>query len=164
MSDTQQLCTFYVVNQHFGVPVAEVQEIIRDQPTTRIPLAPSAVAGLINLRGQIVPIIDLRRCLGLPDLPSDTPPTHIVLATEGGAVSLRVDQIGDVLDLPDGAFETTPDNLRGATKRLVKGVYKLERGLLLALSSEVAIDLAISSTAAHFDHDASAGRQTTITH
>ena len=147
MAQTSQFCTFYVAGQLFGVRVEEVQEIIRDQATTRVPLAPPMVAGLINLRGQIVPIIDLRRCLGLGALHADAQLTHLVLTTDAGAVSLRVDEIGDVLDVEEGAFEATPDNLRGTARRLVSGVYKLDRGLLLVLSTASAIDLATSTSA-----------------
>jgi purine-binding chemotaxis protein CheW len=145
MAHTQQFCTFFVESQLFGVEVEEVQEIIRDQPTTRVPLAPSSVAGLINLRGQIVPIIDLRRCLGLAPLHADAQPTHLILTTSSGAVSLRVDEIGDVLDVREDAFEKTPENLRGTARRLVRGVYKLDRGLLLALSPAATIDGATSA-------------------
>jgi len=145
MAHTQQFCTFFVANQLFGVEVEEVQEIIRDQPTTRVPLAPSSVAGLINLRGQIVPIIDMRCCLGLAPLHADAQPTHLILTTSSGAVSLRVDEIGDVLDVREDAFEKTPENLRGTARRLVRGVYKLDRGLLLALSPAATIDGATSA-------------------
>lgn len=144
MGTVEQLCTFYVAGQLFGVEVAQVQEVMRDYATTRIPLAPAPVAGLINLRGQIVPIVELRRCLSLPARGPDTSAENIVLSTDAGAVSLRVDAVDDVITVSSDAFEAPPDNVRGLTRRLVRGVYKLERGLLLVLSTQVVLELAVS--------------------
>jgi len=137
--ELQQFCTFYLGGSMFGLEVERVQEIIRYQDLTSIPLAPREVAGLINLRGEIVPAIDLRRCLSLPGLPAGSLPTNVVVRTEDGAVSLLVDEIGDVLDVGEDAYEALPDNLRGTMREFVRGVYKLERGLLLVLSAETAI-------------------------
>lgn len=144
MTVEHQLCTFYVAGQLFGVPVEQVQEVMRDHATTRVPLAPAPVAGLINLRGQIVPIVELRRCLSLPALGPDEYAENVVLTTDAGAVSLRVDAVEDVITVNSDAFEATPDNVRGLTRRLVRGVYKLERGLLLELSTPVVLELAVS--------------------
>ena len=139
MVDIQQFCTFYVAGKLFGIEVERVQEIIRYQEMTHIPLAPREVAGLINLRGQIVPAIQLRRCLGMPDAARDALPTNVVIRTEDGAVSLLVDDIGDVLDVDEDAFESPPDNLRGAMRQLIRGVYKLDRQILMVLATETAI-------------------------
>lgn len=140
---SQQFCTFYVAHQLYGVELDQVQEIVGDEASTRVPLAPPAIAGLINLRGQVVPIIDLRRCLSLPA--SEAPPANVVLTTDSGAVSLRVDQIGDVLSVSEEAFEPTPDNMSGPKRKLVRGVYKLDSGLLLVLSAPAAIEMAVST-------------------
>src|SRR4051794_3320511 len=121
---TSQFCTFSIEGQLFGVKVSEVQEILRHQPTTVVPLAPKAVAGLMNIRGQIVPIVDLRRCLELEPRASDAEPPNVVLTTAAGAISLLVDEIGDVLEVDDNAFELPPDNLRENTRKLLRGVYK----------------------------------------
>ncbi len=135
---TQQFCTFVVDEALFGVEVERVQEILRHQEMTPIPLAPGSVRGLINLRGQIVPAIELRRCLKLRDRTGDALPANVVIRTDDGPVSLLADQIGEVLTLSEEAFEPPPDNL-GATQDLIRGVYKLEQGLLLVLSSDAAI-------------------------
>jgi purine-binding chemotaxis protein CheW len=92
-----QYSTFFVADLFFGVDVLRVQEVLRYQQMTRIPQAPAVVAGLINLRGQIVIAIDMRRRLGLPPRPGDQSPMNIVVRTDDGAVSLLVDEIGDVL-------------------------------------------------------------------
>src|SRR5271166_2165306 len=101
MADGHQYCTFYVDGHYFGIDVLKVQEIIRYQEMTRVPLAPPVVQGLINLRGQIVTAIDLRRRLEMKDRPADQLPLNVVVQTDDGAVSLLVDEIGDVLQLDE---------------------------------------------------------------
>ena len=95
VSHAQQFCTFYVDRQFFGVPVQQVQEVIRYQEMTRVPLVPRVIRGLINLRGQIVVAIDLRRRLDAPERPEDQLPMNVVVRTPDGALSLLVDEIGD---------------------------------------------------------------------
>src|ERR1700685_3941223 len=97
MADEHQYCTFFVDGHYFGLDVLNVQEIIRYQEMTRVPLAPPVVQGLINLRGQIVTAIDLRLRLELKERPPGQLPVNVVVQTEDGAVSLLVDEIGDVL-------------------------------------------------------------------
>ena len=142
MADEHQYCTFYVAGHYFGLDVLKVQEIIRFQETTRVPLAPPVVRGLINLRGQIVTAIDLRRRLGLTERPADQPPLNVVVHTDDGAVSLLVDEIGDVLEVPDKLFERPPETLRGAARELIRGAYKLKDRLLLVLDTERTVCLA----------------------
>jgi purine-binding chemotaxis protein CheW len=91
-----QVCTFFLDTQMFGVAVESVQEVIRYQQMTDVPLAPNSVVGLINLRGQIVTAIDLRRRLGIPDRSTDQLPMNVVVRGEDGVISFLVDQIGDV--------------------------------------------------------------------
>jgi purine-binding chemotaxis protein CheW len=141
MAAERQYCTFYVDGQYFGIDVLRVQEIISYQEMTHVPLAPPAVRGLINLRGQIVTAIDLRRCLGMSERPADQLPLNIVVKTDEGAVSLLVDEIGDVLDIPDELFESPPETLQGAAREQVLGVYKLQDQLLLILDTERTIRL-----------------------
>ena len=133
MADERRYCTFLLGGHFFGIDVLAVQEVIRHQEMTRVPLAPAAVRGLINLRGQIVTAIDLRRRLGLPDRPDGEPPVNVVVRTDDGAVSLLVDEIGDVLQVPEESFEKPPETLRGTARELIRGAYKLEGRLLLAL-------------------------------
>jgi len=139
MPDELAYCTFQLDGLFFGVEVLRVQEVIRYQRMTTVPLAPSVVRGLINLRGQVVTAIDLRRRLGLTERPDDQLPMNVVVRTDDGPVSLLVDEIGDVLDLDDEIFETPPDTLDEATRELVTGVYKLEGRLLLVLDVERAL-------------------------
>ena len=136
-----QLCTFYLDNQMFGIDVQTVQEVIRYQQMTDIPLAPDAVCGLINLRGQIVTAIDLRKRLGLPSRPEGQLPMNVVVRSDDGAVSLLVDQIGDVQESDQENFESPPETLRGATRQLIRGAYKMKDRLLLILDTERVIDV-----------------------
>ncbi|MCB9915663.1 MAG: chemotaxis protein CheW [Planctomycetes bacterium] len=136
-----QFCTFRLGDLFLGVDVQCVQEVIRYQEMTSVPLAPVAIRGLINLRGQIVTAIDLRKQLDLPPSQLDTPPMNVVIRMEDGAASLLVDEIGDVLDIGEDAFETPPETIRGAARRLISGVFKLDDGLLLVLDPRKAIQV-----------------------
>ena len=139
MADVKQFCTFYLDKLLFGVEVAKVQEVIRYQEMTRVPLAASVVTGLINLRGQIVTALDLRRRLDLAERASDRLPMNVVVRTGDEAVSLLVDEIGDVLEVEDESFETPPETLRGVARDLIRGTYKLKDRLLLILDTEKTI-------------------------
>ena len=133
---TLRVCTFTVDAGLYGVDVMEVQEVIRRQEITRVPLAPPVVRGLINLRGQIVTAVDLRRRLELPERPADGLTRNVVLRTADGIVSLLVDEVGDVVEVDDESFEPPPVTLRGVARDLVRGAYKLKDRLLLVLDTE----------------------------
>lgn len=137
----RQFATFRLDEYYFGVEVLRVQEVIRYQEMTRVPLAPDVVQGLINLRGQIVTAIDLRRRLALPERADGVQPMNVVVRTSDGVVSLLVDEIGDVLETRQADFEPAPATIDGAARELVTGVYKLKDRLLLALDVERATSL-----------------------
>jgi purine-binding chemotaxis protein CheW len=141
MDRERQYCTFYVAGHYFGLDVLKVQEIIRYQEMTRVPLAASVVSGLINLRGQIVLAIDLRRRLDLEDRPPDQLPVNVVVHTGDGAVSILVDEIGDVLHVPEELFERPPETLQGTARELISGAYKLQDRLLLILDIDRTVDV-----------------------
>ncbi|HUA92847.1 MAG TPA: chemotaxis protein CheW [Terracidiphilus sp.] len=136
-----QFSTFFVGDLFFGVDVLRVQEVLLFQQMTRVPLAPNVIEGLINLRGQIVTAIDMRRLLRLPDRATGQAPMNMVLRTEDGPVSLLVDEIGDVVDLDPGSFERPPQNVDPAGRELIRGVYKLKDRLMLVLDVEQTVDL-----------------------
>ena len=139
MNAPRQFCTFCLDQLFFGVEVGQVQEVIRYQEMTRVPLAPPVVRGLINLRGQIVTAIDLRCRLGLGPRNSDRLPMNVVVQSDDGVVSLLVDEIGDVQEVDESAFEQAPETLRGEPRRLILGAYKLENRLLLVLDANLAV-------------------------
>lgn len=140
MARETQFCTFLVGGMLFGLDVACIQEVIRFQPLTVVPRMPGVIAGLINLRGQIVTAVDLRARLGLPPLPAGARPLNVVVRTPEGAVSLLVDEIGDVIVVDDDNFERPPDTLDEAARALIQGAYKLKGCLLLVLDPARAID------------------------
>jgi purine-binding chemotaxis protein CheW len=141
MASSQQFCTFFLDGHFFGTPVPQVQEVIQYQVMTRVPLAPSVVSGMINLRGQIVSAIDLRRRLGFPDRPDGQLPMNVVVRTNEGAVSVLVDEIGDVIEVEEETLESPPETLQGFARQVVRGVYKLSGRLLLALDIDRVVDL-----------------------
>ena len=137
MSESKQYCTFFLNNDMFGVEVLKVQEVLRLQEMTRIPLASPVVRGLLNLRGHIVTTLDMRQRLGMePASGDDSLVTNIVIQTEQGLVSLLVDRIGDVVEVTDEAYEEAPPTVQGRLAGLVPGVYKLKDRLLMIFDIE----------------------------
>jgi len=137
----RQLCTFSVDGLLFGVDVIHVQEVLRYQEMTPVPLASLVVSGLINLRGQIVTALDMRQRLGLAQRRADELPTNIIVRHAEGVVALLVDEIGDVVEVEPAAFEPCPDTLSASARALVDGVYKLNPQLLLLLNTERAVTI-----------------------
>ncbi len=140
-SGTAQYATFFLDGLYFGIAVLSVQEVIRHQEMTPVPLAPAVVRGLINLRGQIVTALDLRSRLGLTPRPDGELPMNVVVRTPDGAVSLLVDEIDDVVEVNAAQFEQAPETVRTKVDGLVTGVYKLPARLLLILDVERTVDI-----------------------
>ena len=136
-----QFCSFRLAHLTFGIEVDRVQEVLRSQALTPVPLAHEVVRGLINLRGQIVTAIDLRRRLDLPEREAGEEPMNIVVRTSGGELSLLVDAIGDVVDVAEATFEGPPETLDGVARELITGTYKLDDRLLLVLDTDRAVQL-----------------------
>ncbi len=144
---TTTYCTFWLDDLYLGVEVIEVQEVLRHQVSTRVPLAHEVVRGLMNLRGEIVMTMDLRRRFGLDPRPEDVEPMHVVVRAEDGVVSLLVDRIADVVDVEDDTLEPPPPTLQGRARHLVSGVHKLPDRLLLVLDKGRLLDLANAARA-----------------
>ena len=136
----RQFATFYVGGLFFGIDVLRVQEILRPQLITRVPLAEKIAEGLINLRGQIVSAINMRRRLNIEGRKPDGESMNLVIHTNEGAVSLLVDEIGDVVEVDGTTFEALPENITSNAKRLVSGVYKMPERLLLIIDTDRVFD------------------------
>jgi purine-binding chemotaxis protein CheW len=136
MASHQKYVTFVVNGIFFGVSVTEVQEVLRHQDITEVPLSAASVPGVINLRGQIIPALDLRRRLGLDGSKDKDDLMNVVLRTAKGSVSLLVDEIGDVKDVSSDSYEDPPGTLREAVRNVITRVCKLEDRLLLVLDTE----------------------------
>ncbi len=140
--ETQKLyCTFYLDRLFLGIDVLKVQEILLYQEMTPVPLAHPVISGLINLRGQVVTAMDLRLRLGLTERDPEQLPMNVIVQTKGDTVSLLVDEIGDVVEVQDSAFEPPPETIKGAIRELIDGVYKLDGQLLLVVDAEKTMDL-----------------------
>ena len=137
----RQFCTFTLGTLHIGLPVEQVQEILRPQDVTTVPLVDPVVHGLINLRGQIVTAIDLRVRLQLPPREEGEGCMNVVINHLDEPISLLVDLIGDVVEVSEDNFELPPESLSGPARELVLGAYKLDNKLLLVLDIERAISL-----------------------
>lgn len=130
--DVVQLCGFKIGDEHFAIPVLEVQEVIKSEQVTQLPLAPPHIKGLINLRGQIVTLVSLRTLFGLEEKANDEC-MHIIVRSGESLYSLMVDEITDVLNLSRKLYEDTPSTLNADIKKYISGVYKLEEGLTVQL-------------------------------
>jgi purine-binding chemotaxis protein CheW len=133
-----QLCTFEAGGLLFGVAATDVQEIARPHAITRVPLAHPAIAGLLNLRGQIVTTIDLGARLGLPAAPR---PFNVVVRNAGGVFGLLVDAIGDVLEPRADQLDVVPETVPAALRALVDGTYKLPDRFLFVLVLDRVVSL-----------------------
>jgi purine-binding chemotaxis protein CheW len=148
MANTSQFCTFYLDKLLFGVELKGVQEVIRSLEMTAVPLAPRVVSGLINLRGQIVTAVNLRRRLELEAAPPGTEFMNVVVRSVDGAVSLLVDEIGDVVEVEENTFEPPPETLRPSVRNIVLGIHKLKGRLLHVLDIEKACHMADAAESA----------------
>ncbi len=138
MSDSRQFCTFYVAGLYLGIDVLTLQEVLRSRELARVPLAPADIEGLLNLRGQIVPAIDLRRRLGFPPGERDAGSYFMIVRTAGTQIALIVDSVGDVIDVGADSFEPPPETVRPEVRHLIQGVHKLEGALLHILDAATA--------------------------
>jgi purine-binding chemotaxis protein CheW len=137
----EHLCTFDVDALFIGIQISRIQEILRTQPLTPVPLTSSVILGLMSLRGQIVPVINLAERLGVQLQAGRADGFNVLIRTPDGPVSLLVDRVGDVVEVQSEAFEPAPETLRSSLRPLIRGAYKLEKRLLLALDAEAAIQV-----------------------
>ena len=140
-AEPRRFATFSVADMFCGIDVAQVQEVLKYQEMTPVPLVHDVIQGLINLRGQIVTAIDLRRRFRLPERAADQKPMNIVLRCEGGAVSLLVDEIGDVIEVDAWEHEAPPSTMDAFHRDMVQEVFKLDGALLLALDTAKVLSL-----------------------
>lgn len=131
-----QYCTFELGNLLLGVEARHVQEVLRAQAITPVPLAPDYVRGLMNLRGQIALVIDLGKRLGDPEQPGEARPINVLLNTRSGLVSVQTDRIGDVLSADSSDIAGVPDTLQGRAREVLVGALRLSNRLLLLLDPE----------------------------
>ncbi len=138
---SHQYCSFRLGDLLMGIEVERVQEVLRFHGATPVPMAPPAISGLINLRGQIITAVDLRSRAALPPRIDDNEAMNIVLSEGSGNLSFVVDMVGDVIEVDESAFEEPPQTLKGNARRLIRGAYKLDDELLLIIDAGFALDV-----------------------
>jgi purine-binding chemotaxis protein CheW len=147
-SDFTEFVTFTIAGQMFGLPIERVQDVFKPAHVTRVPLAASEIAGVLNLRGRIVTIIDMRSRLELSARADDRAPMAIGIETRSESFGLLVDAVGEVLELPDAAREQNPINLDRKLAAVSAGVYRLDGRLLVVLDIDRVLDLRAEAAAA----------------
>lgn len=143
----EQLVTMIVDNQLFGIPILQVQDIVEASKITPVPLAPSAIAGVLNLRGRIVTVIDLRKLLGnTEEVPWDSQ-MGVTVEYKGDLYTLLVDTIGDVRTLPKRDFDSAPSTMEDKVRQICAGIFRLRGNLLVVLDvSRILLPEAIEAT------------------
>lgn len=134
--DTIQLCTFYINEHLFGIEVDRIQEVIKHHQMTPVPLSPTFVGGLINLRGQIVMAIDLKDKMNLDKSLENSAQMNIVLRHADSLISLLVDSVGDVISVSPEQIESEHYHLPPEVSKLIMGICKTEQNLLMVLDPE----------------------------
>jgi len=143
-----EFVTFTVAGQSFGLPIARVQDVFRPARITRVPLAGSEIAGVLNLRGRIVTVIDMRNRLDLQQRESGSAPMAIGIDAKGESFGLLVDAVGEVVRLPDAEREPNPINLDRKLAAVSTGVHRLDGELLVVLDIDRVLDLRVEAAAA----------------
>lgn len=134
IANTRDYLTIMIGDQTFGIPILQVQDVLGEQRVTKVPLAPPAVAGSLNLRGRIVTAINVRTCLGLPLLEKTGGRTmSVVVENQNELYSLLIDKVGDVMSLSSSDFEKNPATLDPQWREVCQGIYRLKDKLLVVL-------------------------------
>jgi purine-binding chemotaxis protein CheW len=141
MSHSRQFCTFYLDRLLFGVESQKIQEVVGYRDLRPVPLAPAAVSGLMNLRGQVVVALELRKQLELSERPASMTPVCLVVRAAGGEVCLLADEVGNVVEVEDATFEPSPETLSPRLRSVILGVHKLEHQLMHVLNTDRACEV-----------------------
>jgi len=140
--------TAMIGGQLFGLPILRVQDVFAPERLTRVPLAPPEIAGMLNLRGRIVTLIDMRRRLGLAQGEDAGPPMAIGVESRGESYGLLIDNIGEVLKLDDAKREPNPVNLDAGLARVSAGIFRLDGQLLILVDVDRILDIGETAIAA----------------
>ena len=140
--------TAVIGGQLFGLPISRVQDVFMPERLTRVPLSSVEIAGVLNLRGRIVTVIDMRARLGLARADDGKPPMAVGVDLRGESYGLLIDQIGEVLRLPEASREENPVNLDPRMAKLAGGVHRLDGQLMVILDVDRVLELAADKMAA----------------
>ena len=140
--------TATIGNQLFGLPILRVQDVFKPERLTRVPLSPPEIAGVLNLRGRIVTVIDLRVRLGLGQRADNSQPMAIGIEQRGESYGLLIDAVGEVLRLDNSAREPNPVNLDSRLARVSAGIYRQEGQLLVVINIDRVLEMDVKARAA----------------
>ena len=140
--------TAVIGGQLFGLPILRVQDVFAPERLTKVPLAPAEIAGVLNLRGRIVTLIDMRHRLGLGQRENDSPVMALGVESRGESYGLLIDRVSEVLKLDDMACESNPSNLDPRLASVSTGIYRLDGQLLMVLDVDRVLDIAVNAAAA----------------
>lgn len=136
-----QLVVFELANEFYGIDIAVVESIIKMQAITQLPKTPAYIKGVTNLRGTVLPVIDLRIRFGLETQP-DTKQTRVIIVTMGNIkVGVMVDGVSEVLRISDASIEPLPAMVNSVNADFLKGIVRLEDRLIILLEVEKVLDL-----------------------
>ncbi len=130
---TKQFTTFYVGELLLAIDIRVVQEINRQIDITPVPNAPKQVRGVINLRGEVATVIDLRTILGLEKIEATHDTRNLIIQSQGEAIGLWVDKISDILTINVEEISPAPANVGGVEGKYLKGVYTMENAIAVIL-------------------------------
>ena len=149
-SDTRTIeyITAHIADQLFGLPISAVQDVFMPDRLTRVPLSPPEIAGVLNLRGRIVTALDMRARLGMPPREPGKMPMAAGVEYRGESYGLMIDNVGEVLRLPEADLEKNPVNLDPRLARMSAGVYRLDGQLMVVLDVDRVLELHNESVAA----------------
>lgn len=147
-TETIEYVTVMIGGQLFGLPINRVQDVFMPEAITRVPLAPGEIAGVLNLRGRIVTVIDMRRRLRLPPAEDGTACMAVGIEYKGESYGLLIDQVGEVLRLPADGLEQNPGNLDRRWALVSGGVQRLDGRLLVVLDVDQVLEMASEPVAA----------------
>jgi len=129
-----QIVIFQLGSEFFGADIAKVESIIKIQSITQLPHAPNFVEGVTNLRGKVLPVIDLRKRFGLPAQETNKNSRIIVVSVDQIEVGMIVDEVSEVLTIPEGAVEAAPAIVTTVNSSFIKGIAKIEERLVILLN------------------------------
>ena len=136
----KQVVLFELGNETYGLDIGAVHEIIRMQPITKVPKAPSFVEGVINLRGKVIPVVDMGRRFDLENAQRSKASRIVVVSNEGTTIGIIVDAVTEVMRIPDDSIEPVSDIITAANSHYLLGIAKLKEKMVILLDLDKVLD------------------------
>lgn len=133
LADEMQICCFTIAGEQYAIDIMKIREIIRPLKITPLPKAPDFIEGIVNLRGTVIPVIEMRKRFGL-DVERDFEPRMIIVKVEDTAIGVTVDHVSDVIRIPVSDIQPPPKMIKGIESEYVEGVVKYSGDLIILLN------------------------------